>query len=270
MLVPIHYSMDPDKTDEWVLKARSNYTREEDWNREMELDFTQVSGVRAYPNFRAQVHAAEKLEYNKMLPLCLCVDFNVGIMVWPIVQIVKGDPQVIDEIVMDPADVPSMTQKFREKYPQHPADLWIFGDASGHSRSSHDQQSDYEIMRVHLRGYPSPISWRVPEGVANPPVRDRLNAVNLMIKDPDGRSRFKVDPSCKHTLADFVEVILAPDGGIKKVSSSSDPYSKRTHASDAIGYMLAMEWPSVQDIYKVEEKTKYKPLRYGNLLGGNF
>ena len=266
-VLPIHYSHDEEKDAAWVRKQRKAYTRDADWNREMELDFTEVVGTRAYPQFRREVHVSrETLLYNQFLPLCLCCDFNVGIMVWPIVQIIRGKPHVIDEVTLNPANIPDMVRLFRDRFPAHPGELWIYGDASGSARTSQTTQSDYDLMRMAFRGYSAPITFKVP--ASNPPVKDRLNSVSNRLVSQDGEPGIIIDAQCKELIADFVEVVLRDGGGVLKTNDPSDRYSMRTHASDAFGYMIVREWPLTTEVWKFvpQGRRKIRPT-YGKIPG---
>lgn len=263
-VLPVHYSHDPAKNSDWAMKERENYLTNEAWEREMECNFEVVSGVRAYPAFSNSIHVSDDVTYNPAVPLRLCCDFNVGIMVWPVVQVVGPMTKVIDEIVLRPASVPEMVREFRNKYPAHPAELWIYGDAAGNARSSNDQRSAYDLIRLSLLHYSAPVVFNVP--VVNPPVQQRIDAVNLKLKTPSGEPSIIFSSKCVETIADMNEVLLSPRGGIFKTLQPDNPYSERTHASDALGYMIAREFPVVAKV--IEETTKpRKPLKFGRLPG---
>ena len=268
-VLPIHYSHDPAKTREWAAQAKAAYPNEADWDREMEIDFSALTGVRAYPKFTRPLHLrrAADIVYNPMLPLCLCIDFNVGFMSWPVAQIVNNEPVAITEITLEPADIPSMARAFRNRFPAHPAELWIFGDASGHARSVQSQQSNYDLLRLALSDYSAPIVMMVPE--VNPPIHTRLNSVNTKLMTPAGKPGCVISDACLNLIADFEEVLLDPKGhGVVKVSDPRHPYFKRTHSSDGWGYMCAREWPIVEELFRTETKPEKMPeLVYGRLAG---
>lgn len=254
-VVPIHYSHDPEKDDRWAALMRAGYLSDNDWAREMELDFTRAAAPMAYWNFSRQLHVRGDLHYNVNLPLCLCCDFNVEKMVWEVGQVIQGRPQVIAEIVGEPGIVPQMVQQFRNAYPAHPGGVWVYGDAAGNARSTHDARSDYDLMRLAFRNYASPVEWRVP--AANPAVRDRINSVNTRLKSEDGEVGLYISEECKELLQDFEEVERDPKtGDVKKSSDNRDPYSMRTHSSDAVGYWIMREWPIVRVAQGLEDKKR--------------
>lgn len=261
-VVPVHYSHDPTKGPEWVAKMRKLYVRPDSWEREMEISFSTTSGALAYPRFKREYHVRTDIHYNDILPLCLCCDFNVNFMVWEVAQIINNKPHFIDEITMQPADIRAMVREFRSRYPFHRSEIWVYGDATGKARSAHDMMSAYEILQLEFKNYSSNVVLKVP--AANPPVRWRLDTVNYKLMDENGEIGMFVSPKCKELIRDFEEVILDADGGIVQRRDPADPYSKRTHASDAVGYFLCWEWPMFSSS---EVREHVRALRFRDYLG---
>jgi hypothetical protein len=92
-----------------------------------------------------------------------------------------------------------------------------------------------------MRDYPAPLKLKVPE--KNPSVTDRINAMNLAFRNDSKEVMLEVDPSCEELISDFEQVISDGKGGIKKTHNRKDPYFKRTHTSDALGYWVVREAP---------------------------
>jgi hypothetical protein len=78
---------------------------------------------------------------------------------------------------------------------------------------------------------------------ANPPVKDRINCVNAVLRNYVGQHRLQIDPRCKQLIKDFEQVCWKadPHGNPLAELDKSDPL--RTHASDAAGYFLVREFP---------------------------
>lgn len=265
-IAPVHYSHDTTKDETWKQRERQKYQRDEDWDREMEMDFRAVAGVRAYPRYFADLHLDDRLVLIPFLPVCLALDFNVEPMVWEIAQVIKGSVYFVDEIRMAPADIPSVVNEFRNRYPAHKAEIWVYGDATGHSRTSQTAQSDYDLVRLAFRGYPSPLVMKVPP--SNPPVKDRLASVNYKLRSADGLVGIKINPvKCPELVKDMVEVVLRPDGrDVHQTWNRTDPYHERTHASSAAGYLIHREFPTLSEVYRHHERPR-QPRKYGQLLG---
>lgn len=267
-MVPVHYSHDPEKNDQWKSGAIEKYRTENDdwqgsWNREMEMDFSSVSGAAAY-RFSA-ANFLRGLEYSVSLPLCLTMDFNVEPCVWEVAQIVRGLVCFIDEIRLSPASIEEMVREFRNKFPAHQGELWIYGDATGNGRNPQTGKSCYDLVRLYLRGYPASQVWKVP--VVNPQVIDRINAFNLKMRGVDGQVGILIDPDkCPELTRDLKEVVIR-GGKIIKVKKREDPYFYRTHASDSASYLIFREWPVVRALMAATPKRQAADRRYQRVLG---
>ena len=203
-----------------------------------------MGGSRAYGNFDSTVHVKEQ-PFNPRLPICWCWDFNVAPLVTYIGQKDRDDSGVIfricDEIFLEDGSVPDMCEAFKNRYPAHQSEIWIYGDATGKHRSPQTNLSSYAIIMNHMRDYGANIRMKVPE--TNPPVTDRINAMNRTLKDEAGIYHLYVDEKCPELIDDLDQVLMDRQGGIKKVNNMSDPYYRRTHMTDAIGYWITHENP---------------------------
>lgn len=268
-VVPIHYSHDPTKNAEWAQKQRATYARDEDWQQEMELDFTAQLGAPAYPSFNFKLHVKENLPYHPEIPLCLACDFNVDPCIFEVCQIRNGKLFVIDEIVLSPGDIPGMVREFRNAYPAHPAGIYIYGDSNGLRRDAQTQKSDYDLIQIHMQGYPSSTKLKVPR--AHPPSKTRVDSLNNKLSGYEDKVMIHIDSKCVELIKDLQQVVMRPDGGdVLKIYRDGDPYKFRTHASDAVGYLVFREWPVFSEAMRVRAALKGKPrqpLKYGDLLG---
>ncbi len=200
-----------------------------------------LTGARAYGAFEYAMHVCDTGPLEPRRPLCLCLDFNVEPMVALVGQRAGRVFKVFDEIVLGQGSVMEMGRVFRQEYPSHRAELWIYGDSTGHSRDAGTGKSDYQLLTNELRGYATPWRLKVPE--KNPRVPDRINAVNRALRDEFGELGVEIHPRCEELIADLEGVLRDAKGGIKKTFNKSDPYIKRTHTSDAFGYWVSYEQP---------------------------
>lgn len=200
-----------------------------------------IGGSRAYGAFSALVHVKEGPPLGAYRPLLWTVDFNVEPMCGLVMQREGERYHVFDELVLDSASIPEMVDLFRDRYPAHNGEIWLFGDATGKRRTSQTGQTDYWVILQEMRTYGSPIRMRVPP--ENPRVPDRINAVNRLLLDERGGIRLTVEPRCLELIADLEGVLRDQRGGIKKVTNRKDPYFRRTHTSDALGYLVSYEEP---------------------------
>jgi hypothetical protein len=182
--------------------------------------------------------AHEVANYDPNLPICLCCDFNVDPMAWVLVQIhiVNGMKQiyVIDEIYIRDSNTVETCREFKTRYPNHNAGLVLYGDATGRSRSTNSNVTNWMIIKDELGRYG--VSNKVPR--SNPAERDRVNAVNGMMCNSKGNRRVQVNPKCKKLIADFEQV------GFKEGTTQIDKTKNRmlTHPSDSFGYLVEYEF----------------------------
>jgi hypothetical protein len=268
LFCPVSYLHDPEKaTREWEEKERAKYHDDLGWAREYEIDFGQHSGTPAYPAYREDKHVVKDLAYDDTLPLLLAMDFNAHPMSLVIAHLENGWLRVFDEVVEGPTTIDDVLETFRTRYPAHRGDLIFYGDAT-RGTTSQTNKSNWMVVQAAMRGYSVKPKYKVP--LSNPNIGDRLNAVNMKLANKEGGPGVQIAQRCKELRQDLREVLLTPDNKkIYKVHKSDDPYFLRTHASDALGYLIFMEWPVVKVVMGRYSKPR-KPLNKGGLLGENF
>ncbi len=196
--------------------------------------YLNVTAGRCYHAFDRSTNAKKK-EWSKGETLYWALDFNVDPMSSVVVQIEGDEIHVIDEIVMSRASTADACAEFRSRFPSGVNRLIICGDASGFTRQT-TGTSDYEIIRKFFRSEGDiATDYRVPS--KNPLVRERVNLMNAKLKPASGTPALFVDPKCKELIKDFEEVTYIP--GTTQIDKDRD--SKRTHLSDALGYMVWQE-----------------------------
>lgn len=169
-------------------------------------------------------------------PLMWALDFNVDPMCSLVVQRIGDLLHVVDEIVISRSTTQEACQEFRNRWGQHDAGLIVYGDASGNQRQT-TGLTDYQmIKRFWSEAGNSNVSYRVPP--ANPAIRDRVHLVNGLLCNAAGQQRLLVHPRCKELVKDLEEVRYKPNTSIV----DKDRDSKRTHLSDALGYMAWQEF----------------------------
>jgi len=112
------------------------------------------------------------------------------------------------------------------------AAVFVFGDAAGGNRSTVGP-SDYALIR---QSFPRA---RLCVPAANPPRRDRYNAVNAALRDARGRVRLRIHPRCRRLIDDLEQAVYQPGTGIPDTSSP-----ERGHVSDALGYLVVRLMPA--------------------------
>lgn len=253
----VHYSADPEKDPEWAtrMKARGDV---DDWEKEMEINFSSVSGVRCFENFSLIANTSDELAFDSTLPLCLCCDFNVEPMCWAIAQI-RSDEELwfLEEIWLKEGSVNRACDEFLNRYGDFYGEVWVYGDASGRNREKNDQRSNYDTIKINFMRAPFNVRMKVPS--KNPSNVNSVAAMNLRLKDKFGNPRVKIHSrNCPHLIKDLVEVVWE-DGTkttIKKERKKERPYFWRTHMGDAAMSIVNREWPTRKELSRETEQEK--------------
>lgn len=194
---------------------------------------------RVYRHFDPNRHIGP-CTYDPRYPLCIAVDFNVdplsACLMHPLGT--KRQPvgwQVFDEFVLRNSDTDELCTEITKRYPlsKHHADVLVYPDASGKSGSSSNRgRSDHAILREHFGAN------CIKANPANPHVRDRINAVNRLMRyghDKPTDTRLFIDPKCKTLIKGLEQT------GYK--GNVPDEQSFEGHITAALGYAEHYERP---------------------------
>lgn len=205
--------------------------------------FVNLTKGAVYYAFKKQQHQMKDLiPFDPTLPLCVCVDFNVNPMSWVLVQFrSRSDVRIIAEHVKPNTSTPdhciSLKMKLSERYPSinfKDVQCVVYGDAAGEHRDTRSTYTDYAIINEHLRPFFKTIEYKVP--ASNPPVQSRVLIVNNLLSK---EFVVKISRDVIELVDDFSQIVYTKDGDIDKSNA------KRTHTSDAFGYLAAVEFPIV-------------------------
>jgi hypothetical protein len=114
----------------------------------------------------------------------------------------------------------------------------IYGDASGSARQTAagpGAKSDWEIVRREMKRMGIQASFHYKS--SNPGVKNRVAAVNSLLKSTSGEIRILIDPKCKKLIKDLEQVAWKP--GTALIEKEKNP--ELTHISDALGYLVETE-----------------------------
>lgn len=229
------------------------------YDQEVRANFVNFKG-RAYYAFDREVQAAHRLAYDPRMALDLCFDFNVDPGVCAVVQSQRWEartdfpvshalgfpvrPYIHGEVyacvgevrIKGGSNTLRVCKRVADEWgPRHRGRVRLYGDATGgQRRSSALAGSDWDIVRRELSKVPG---WRLSSHVqsANPPERDRVNAVNSRLMSTDGMVRLVIDPvACPYVVQDLEAVTLKDDGSGDLDKSDGD----LTHLSDGLGYRV--------------------------------
>jgi phage terminase large subunit len=222
-----------DKIPDFYERLRGSYDAKF-FNQEVLGEYLNVQSGMVYQSFK-RGRNVKAVEMDESLPLYWALDFNVDPMSSVVAQKVGDDLNVLDEIVLSRASTHDACEEFHTRYPNHQAGIVIYGDATG-QRLQTAGTTDYQIVREFFRrtAYQK-VKFRVPS--SNPSVRDRIALVNSKLLSAREEVQLFVDPRCKGLVADLEEVTFKADSTV----IDKDRDSRRTHLSDALGYLMWQE-----------------------------
>lgn len=196
-----------------------------------------TSGTVYHAYSRVDNASSETIRDNETLHIGM--DFNVGKMA-AVVHVSRPPELHAVEEIINAYDTPDMVRRIQERYWRFEngkyvksREIRIYPDASGGSRKSvNAAESDIALLRQ--------AGFTVISDAANPPVKDRINAMNGLFLNAAGQRRYKVNhqgcPSYAHALE---QQVWAANGEPDK-SQGND------HANDAAGYVVAKLHPIVK------------------------
>jgi PBSX family phage terminase large subunit len=180
----------------------------------------------------------ENVRANRIDPalqVIWAVDFNVDPMCSVIAQVDRfGDVSVLDEIVLRRATTENACEEFEKRVGLPRQGVVVYGDASGNAMQT-TGPSDYTVIRSYFASKQAKVTYKVP--AANPAVRTRVQAMNAKLKNAAGYVQLFVDPKCTELIQDFEQVSYKEDS----MQIDKDKDRKRTHLSDALGYLIFQE-----------------------------
>ena len=187
-------------------------------------EFVNLTTGQVYDRFDRAKHVVSELPDTDREPLRVGVDFNVGNMSAVIAVRLGSSLLVIDEI-SGAHDTDALAQEVVRRYPHRR--MYAYPDASGGNRSTNASQTDVQILESYGMSNQSPR--------ANPPVRDRVAAVQALLENGKGQVRLQVSETCKRVI-ECLELQCYTDKGEPDKDAGFD------HMNDALGYLVWREF----------------------------
>lgn len=193
--------------------------------------FVNMTSGTVYNNYdRKENNSLRAIEPNDVL--FIGMDFNVGNMS-AIVHIKdKIGPVAVDQLVKI-YDTPEMIQTIIAKYPKHK--IRVYPDASGTGRNTSDASTN-DIALLQAAGF------TVVAPKANPRIRNRVLAMNMMFLDNEGRRRYRVNALRCPDYADNLEQQVWGKDGLPDKKQGKD------HTNDGGGYFIHQDYPIVRPV----------------------
>ena len=187
-------------------------------------EFVNLTTGQVYDRFNRAKHVTTTVPDISREPIRVGIDFNVGNMSAVIAVRLGSGLLVIDEIA-GAHDTDALAQEIRRRHPQQ--QVYIYPDASGGSRSTNASQTDIQILESYGMSNQSPRS--------NPPVRDRVAAVQALLENGKGQVSLQVAQHCKRVI-ECLELQCYSDKGEPDKDAGFD------HMNDALGYLVWREF----------------------------
>jgi hypothetical protein len=187
-------------------------------------EFVNLTTGQVYDRFDRAKHVTATVPDITREPIRVGIDFNVGNMSAVIAVRLGNGLLVIDEIA-GAHDTDALAQEIRRRHPQQ--QIYIYPDASGGSRSTNASQTDIQILESYGMSNQSPRS--------NPPVRDRVSAVQALLENGKGQVRLQVAQGCRRVI-ECLELQCYSDKGEPDKDAGFD------HMNDALGYLVWREF----------------------------
>lgn len=222
-LIRMRTKDNPYLPDDFIERLEANYDPQL-LKAYLDGEFVNLTTGQVYDRFDRAKHvvAIEAPSYRE--PLRIGVDFNIGNMSAVIAYRNGKTLQVFDEI-SGAHDTDALAQTIKARYPDHR--LYVYPDASGGNRSTNASQTDIAILESYGMSNQSPR--------ANPPVRDRVAAVQALMENGKGEIRLSIAPSCVKTI-ECLELQSYNEKGEPDKDGGYD------HMNDAIGYLIWREF----------------------------
>lgn len=198
--------------------------------------FTDVRRGRCYARFDRTRHAKAAQPFDPRVDLLVGIDFNVDPMTAVVAQRTAEGLAVVGEYKARDADTFALREWLSREWAPKLAPgrrLVCFPDASGEARST-SGASNAEILRERF-------IVRSPR--ANPAQRDRVNAVNRLLRE----GALAIDSRCGELIASLEQTVWDDRGRIDKSAGTE-------HITDALGYLV---W----GLFPIREPTRVRRRR---------
>ena len=188
-------------------------------------EFVNLTMSAVYDRFDRNIHVCNQLpSYNNEI-LRVGLDFNIQ-NTNCVIGVRDGNKLVIIDEITNMHDTDAIAQELLRRYPNQK--ILVYPDASGGNRSTNASATDISILESYGFTNMSPRS--------NPPIKDRVSAVNALLKNGKGEVRLAISPCCR-TLIECFELQAYDER-----TGEPDKQNGYDHILDCIGYLIWREF----------------------------
>lgn len=208
------------------------------FSQEYEASFETYSGIVAYNFSDKNIREFTDEEPKNLL---IGMDFNVDPMSAVVMIKTQTGLHAIDEINIYGSNTNEMVDEIRNRYPNQ--SIMVFPDPAGAQRkTSASGKTDISILQN--------AGFTVKNRSRHPAVKDRINALNSVLRNTEGEHRFFIDPKCKQFIKSLRQ------HAYKEGTQIPDKNSGYDHIFDAGTYLIEYIFPVKRD-YKPTNKTAF-------------
>ena len=211
------------------------------FRQEYMATFETYSGV-IYYNFSRDQNVVNEVEYAPAKDIVhVGCDFNTNPMT-AVIGVQRPDGiHVMEEIVIYGSNTYELADEIKQRYP-NAREIRVYPDASGGNANTKGL-SDHKILQN--------AGFTVKTPRSNPPVKDRIAAVNASLLNADKEVRLVINKKCKRVIECLEKQTY------KGESRQPDKDSGFDHMNDALGYMTAWLQPIKKDVAIPVKGNKY-------------
>lgn len=198
-------------SDEYKTNLLSAYSKEQ-IDAYVYGKFVNLTQGRVYAEFDREKHITKRNDLNN-LPVVIAMDFNVDHASAIALRLGTNWIHAFKEYRMMNATTYDMAEAISKDFPHSK----VYCDASGTARRSSSTQSDFNILKDY--------SLKPVAPKKNPPVRERVNSVNKLIREGN------------FSVYDCPNLIMDLERNVWKGQDIDKSDAKQTHMSDALGYL---------------------------------
>ena len=215
--------------DQEEIEAAKRDMDERQFQQEYLASFVDYAGVIYYAFKEENVKEFDQSKLTPRTPLHVGIDFNINPMSAVIGVILGDEMHIIDEVEIYSSNTIELINEIKSRYPHRI--IFAYPDASGGSlKTSAAGMSDHLFLRN--------AGFTVKVGKTNPPIVDRINAVNSMLCNSNNERKLFIDPKCKSLRNCLIKHTYKPGTRQPEKDGATD-YS---HMNDALGYAVYLNF----------------------------